>query len=275
MVKSDEAERTWFLESSKRHELGVCVFPAVCTLQPLQSCCLSYNNKVQFLQGPFGSGQRGAPWLEIRGEKGWAWCLFPSLRPHEISCTLHLKVTIPSLKALLWKFCPSVCTGPSSCSKGSRLNDGVIDINLRLLLHTHSAFVTCPFLNKRTSPWIASIWVCHVISIGTLANFKSNLCYPVSLGPWPSTIISRGLSIFIEQQGQGLKLRCQGQGKCLEWVKWIWALPEASSCSHARFSWFIKRTQKFSSVKSLHCTILATKYYKRLILKCWADWNLG
>lgn len=97
---------------------------------------------------------------------------------------------------LLWTILSSP---PSPCSlflvPGD--NDGCVDTSLELLLHTCHAFVTSPFLNKRTSPWIAPSRVCHVFSTGTLPSSNPSLCYSLGLGPWPGSLTSLRLNIFI------------------------------------------------------------------------------
>lgn len=133
-----------------------------------------------------GFSHWGVPWLEGKERKE-----VKVFVPCEISRAPH---PIPSLTAPALN--NSVLTSlPLFLVPGD--NDGCVDTSLELLLHTCHAFVTSPFLNKRTSPWIAPSRVCHVFSTGTLPSSNPSLCYSLGLGPWPGSLTSLRLNIFI------------------------------------------------------------------------------
>lgn len=135
----------------------VHVLPAVCALQPPPSCCLSYNNKTQ--SPPFRCGERGARWLDISGkEKKEPWCSFPSSLPTRFPVPLAWRSLFLLPKHLVWTLLsfhfPPLVPRDLEITMAS------------LILIWGSRFLrgsiwTCPFLNKGTAPWMASIWVCH------------------------------------------------------------------------------------------------------------------
>lgn len=192
----------------------VSAFPAVCTLHPPPSCSALQDPRPFTWIWPLGCALAGR-----EGEEGgqgicslWDF-LCPSPKGNysfsHSTCSEQFCPHLPPLVPCSWD------------------NDGCVDTSLELLLHTCHAFVTSPFLNKRTSPWIASSGVCHVFSTGTLPSSNPSLCYSLDLGPWPVSLTSLRLSIFTcktdkpESQAQMSGTRQVSQtsevGVCLTW----------------------------------------------------------
>ena len=133
--------KAWHSESNRSCVLGVCV---PCCMHSPSSPILLCRTRSQALHLSLGFGHWGAPWLEGKERKEVRVFV-----PCEICCAPHRKVTIPSLTAPALN--KSVLTSlPLFLVPGD--NDGCVDTSLELLLHTCHAFVTSPFLNKRTSP---------------------------------------------------------------------------------------------------------------------------
>lgn len=167
MVRSSEVGKVWVLKSKRSFELGICV--TCCMRSPVSHPALG---PYQHAPGPrlaCGSGRWECPGWKAEGRR--SGCCFPNSIFMRVSVP-HLMATLPS-QHLLWTVLFSCSYNFLPCFVRCGDNNGCVDISLRLLLHTCHAFVTSPFLNRGTYPWIASTWWCPGFSIRILRS--SNL----------------------------------------------------------------------------------------------------